>query len=293
MSSTTYVASALAAPLPPVLRSATAESRSPDSDLPPPDAGSAALRLTRWATDHEVRPSRRTWESLDRISLPTHQDSLAYRCLAAQPDAAALLAAWTLLVQIAARLPRPLRGCLVTVDGYAYTAEDLALMTGFPEPFFLRALDFFQNPEVGWLAPVSADAISCALEEIELHRAEEDARQAERAAEADFRRRQRRARKLTAPMASTTADSSGPDLRTPDSDLRPSNPDLPPPQSAIRNPPPAIPTEPPPDWRERMLANLPPEETEMRAKAGRFVWSELSPRLQHGILQLYAEPRHP
>src|SRR3954467_14235312 len=165
------------------------------------------IQLAFWATHHEVRRSRRTEESLDQVLLPTHHDSLGYRRLAAEPDAAGLLAAWTLMVGIAARLPRPLRGLLVSEAGRPYTSADLAVMTGFPEAFFTRAFAFFGDPALGWLVRPDAALIPAALIAIKENRAAAEAAQRERAARALERRQLRAAQKRAAAAAPTNAST--------------------------------------------------------------------------------------
>jgi hypothetical protein len=67
----------------------------------------------------------------------------------AERDRADLFAAWNLILQIASKGRRGERGIL-SRDGRPMTARDLAIMTGFPEAAFTKALIYFST-QVQWL----------------------------------------------------------------------------------------------------------------------------------------------
>jgi hypothetical protein len=81
---------------------------------------------------------------------PNKHDGLGFRRLAQQRDRVELYCAWTLIGDVASRTPRPETGTLIR-NGRPLTAEDLSLMTGFPESIFEKAFSFFTRPELGWL----------------------------------------------------------------------------------------------------------------------------------------------
>jgi hypothetical protein len=107
-------------------------------------------RIKDWAKHYEVSDSRKVDGPLSWVAVRTKQDGFGFRRMASERDRCELLSAWILMVEIAARQRREERGKLVR-DGRPLNAKSLAMMTGFPEPVFSRALEFFSNPEQGWL----------------------------------------------------------------------------------------------------------------------------------------------
>lgn len=81
---------------------------------------------------------------------PNKHDGLGFRRLAAQRERVDLYCAWALIGDIASRTPRPNTGKLLR-GNKPLTAEDLALMTGFPKEIFEKAFSFFSSPDQGWL----------------------------------------------------------------------------------------------------------------------------------------------
>jgi hypothetical protein len=106
--------------------------------------------ITGWTETFETCETRKL-DNLRWWPKPNKHDGLGFKRMAAQRDRSDLYAAWTLMGDIASRtLPADDRGKLIR-SGRPLTAEDLALMTGFPEAQFERAFNFFSSPEVGWL----------------------------------------------------------------------------------------------------------------------------------------------
>lgn len=107
--------------------------------------------IARWQELYEVRDSKRIDGPLHWVAVPTKQDGLGFRRVAAQKDRSDLFAAFVLMLEIAARQDRADRGKIMR-QGQPLDAEDLADMTGWPKPVFERALAFFSDPKMGWLA---------------------------------------------------------------------------------------------------------------------------------------------
>lgn len=106
-------------------------------------------RIANWNDLYETSESRKL-KSLDWVPMPNKQDGLGFRRIAAERDKCDLLAAWLLIVQVASKSRREERGWLIR-DGAALTADDLAMITGYPESVFERALSFFSSLKLGWL----------------------------------------------------------------------------------------------------------------------------------------------
>ncbi len=107
-----------------------------------------------WAKFYEVSDSRKVEGPLSWVAVRTKQDGFGFRRLASHRKSCELFSAFVLMVQIAARLPRGERGILVR-DGRPLNAKSLATMTGFPAPAFEMALEFFCDPEQGWMETVA------------------------------------------------------------------------------------------------------------------------------------------
>lgn len=106
-------------------------------------------RIANWDAHFETDETRKR-ESLRWVPMPNKHDGLGFRTVAAQRNASELYAAWVLMLQLASKARRGQRGILAR-DGAALTAEDMAIMTGFPKDGFTRALDFFTQKKVGWI----------------------------------------------------------------------------------------------------------------------------------------------
>lgn len=82
------------------------------------------------------------------VAMRTKHDGKGYRRVMRQPDAMALLGAWMLIVEVAAKCPT--HGVLSDSDG-PLTAIDLADKTGGDEETFERALQVFSSKGIEWL----------------------------------------------------------------------------------------------------------------------------------------------
>ena len=113
-------------------------------------------RICDWDKFYETSETRKL-ENLRWTPIPNKHDGLGFRRLVAHPKKCELFAAWVLLIQVAARARRGYRGSIER-DGQPLTADDLAVMTGFPERIFTYAFEFFAHPKQGWLTVVSGES---------------------------------------------------------------------------------------------------------------------------------------
>lgn len=107
-----------------------------------------SYRVKNWNEIFETAETRKL-ENLRWVPTPNKHDGLGFRSIMAERDRSDLFSAWNLILQIASKGRRGERGKLAR-DGRPLTAKDMAIMTGFPEASFSRALSFF-SIEVQWL----------------------------------------------------------------------------------------------------------------------------------------------
>lgn len=107
-------------------------------------------KIAGWDRHFEARDTRRVDGPLRWIAIPTKTDGFGFSRLRMERDRAELLAAWYLLVGIAAKQPKKHRG-EIGRDGIPLSSDDLELMTGFPARIFNRAFSFFSEKAQGWL----------------------------------------------------------------------------------------------------------------------------------------------
>lgn len=82
------------------------------------------------------------------VAIPTKHDGSGFRRVASNPRATDIFAAWVLILQVAAKMPK--RGVLED-DGGPLDAEDLAIRTGFPITAFDLALKVLTDKKIAWL----------------------------------------------------------------------------------------------------------------------------------------------
>jgi hypothetical protein len=103
-----------------------------------------------WEKYYEVSDSRKVDGPLSWVAVRTKTDGFGYARITQQRDRTDLLAAWYLMLQIAAKQPKADRGKL-SRDGIPLTPDDMELMTRFPAQIFAKALVFFSDPKQAWL----------------------------------------------------------------------------------------------------------------------------------------------
>lgn len=94
--------------------------------------------------NHESRKLKRAgW-----VSLPNRHDGKSFRRIAAHAEGVAVFAGWTLILEVASKMPT--RGILADEDG-PLDADDLAAKTGFPASIFDAAFNLLTQDKFGWL----------------------------------------------------------------------------------------------------------------------------------------------
>lgn len=100
-----------------------------------------------WGKNFETAESRRC-KNILWVSVPTKMSGRGFLRVSRHPQNSRIFAAWVLMLELAA-MGTP-RGTLATEDG-PYTAEDMAMKTGFPEADFSLALEVLAQPAIGWI----------------------------------------------------------------------------------------------------------------------------------------------
>lgn len=109
-----------------------------------------AYRITEWHACHETHESRKL-QYMNWVPVPNKHDGLGFSHLKAHQDKVELYCAFQLMIQLAGKAPRELRGWLAR-PGRPLDTRDMAAMTGFPQAIFEKAVQFFTAPEIAWLA---------------------------------------------------------------------------------------------------------------------------------------------
>jgi hypothetical protein len=106
-----------------------------------------AYQIKDWDKHFENHESRKV-KGVRWIALPNKHDGKSYRRLSQLPGASEIFAAWTLILQVASKMPT--RGILADEDG-PLDSDDLSAMTGFPAEIFDKAFKALIEPKIGWL----------------------------------------------------------------------------------------------------------------------------------------------
>jgi hypothetical protein len=104
-------------------------------------------RIRYWDKHFENHESRKV-KSLAWVPVKNKHDGAGYRRVAALPNSVQVFCGWSLIIQVASRMPT--RGVLRDDDG-ALDPADLASKTGFPETVFKAAFDALIHPKIRWL----------------------------------------------------------------------------------------------------------------------------------------------
>lgn len=107
-------------------------------------------RIKNWEKYYEISDTKKVQGPLQWVAVRTKTDGFGYLRLTQQKNRAELLAAWYLMLGIAAKQNREDRGRLAR-DGIPLTPDDMELLTRFPAQLFDNALVFFSDPKQGWL----------------------------------------------------------------------------------------------------------------------------------------------
>lgn len=104
-------------------------------------------RIKDWDLHFENHDSRKITNAR-WFPMPNKHDGKSFRRLAAHQDGVPVFAAWTLLLEVASKMP--VRGVLSDEDG-PLDSDDLAAMTGFPPDIFDLAFGLLIHEKVAWL----------------------------------------------------------------------------------------------------------------------------------------------
>lgn len=107
--------------------------------------------VAHWGIEYENNVTRKL-KFLKWIPTPVNHDGLGYRVVISGKDGERILAAWYLILQVAAR--SPVRGVLAS-ETMPYEPRHLAIMTGAKSATFTEALRVLSEPEIGWLIRVT------------------------------------------------------------------------------------------------------------------------------------------
>ena len=120
-------------------------------------------RIKDWEKNYTVAQSRKVQDGrpMPWVAMRTKHDGKGYRRVMKRKDAMAMMGAWMLIVEVAAKCPE--HGVLN--DGEApLTPSDLSDKTGGDERTFATALEVFAAQDVGWLVAISVDRQSTAVD---------------------------------------------------------------------------------------------------------------------------------
>jgi hypothetical protein len=107
-------------------------------------------RIADWSKYYELGDARKVDGPLTWVAVRTKTDGFGYLRITQEPNRTELLAAWYLMLGIAAKQPKADRGKL-SRNGAPLTAQDMELLTRFPADIFAKALVFFSDKKQGWL----------------------------------------------------------------------------------------------------------------------------------------------
>lgn len=110
-------------------------------------------QIKDWDRFFETNESRKVVNAR-WVPMPNKQDGKGYRRVAQHKNGVAIFCAWTLMLEVASKMPD--RGVLADHDG-PLDAEDLAVKTGFPARIFQQAFEFLVDSRVGWMAIQTSD----------------------------------------------------------------------------------------------------------------------------------------
>jgi hypothetical protein len=108
-------------------------------------------RIKDWDVHFENHDSRKI-SNARWFPMPNKHDGKSFRRIAAHRDGVPVFAAWTLILEVASKMPT--RGVLSDEDG-PLDAEDISAMTGFPASIFDLAFSLLTQPKIGWLEIIS------------------------------------------------------------------------------------------------------------------------------------------
>jgi hypothetical protein len=123
-------------------------------------------RVRNWDAFFE-KSHKETEVAFRWVAIPTKHDGSGFRRVSRHPRACELFAAWVLIVQVAAKMPK--RGLLEDDDG-PLDAEDLSIRTGFPVEAFELAFNVLTDKKINWIEDTSSrDVVVTSPDVVVLH----------------------------------------------------------------------------------------------------------------------------
>lgn len=108
------------------------------------------LRIKGWEKKYENNRTRQI-DNLDWVPVPNKLDGDGYTLLLDHKHGAAHLGAWYVILAVASRRPKELRGTLTRDCGKPHDPDSLARISRIPSSIFKEALPRLLSPEIGWL----------------------------------------------------------------------------------------------------------------------------------------------
>lgn len=105
------------------------------------------LSIKNWDKNYENAHSRKVTNAA-WLPIPNKMDGKGFRRIVSMDDKIEIFCAWVLILQIASKMPE--RGILKDEDG-DITTEDMALMSGFPEEIFKKAIPVLISKKIAWM----------------------------------------------------------------------------------------------------------------------------------------------
>lgn len=88
------------------------------------------------------------------VPIPNKHDGDGYTELVSDPDGAALLGCWLVIVQVASKCRT--RGTLLRDNGTPHTATSISRQSRLPEAMIQKCLDKASSSEIGWIEVLEA-----------------------------------------------------------------------------------------------------------------------------------------
>ncbi len=102
-----------------------------------------AWKIKNWDSIYETNDTRKR-VNLHWVPVPNKHDGLVYSRIAEQPNAAEIFTGFQLMVQIASKSEKSMRGILIR-DNLPLSADDMALISRFPADVFKAAFEFLDG----------------------------------------------------------------------------------------------------------------------------------------------------
>jgi len=111
-----------------------------------------------WCNRYETNESRKL-VNLSWVAIPNTLNGISYRRLSRLKNCSEVFSSFILILEVMSTLPKKIRETGRLIDEYhgPMGAEELSLITGFPQDNFQLALDTLSSPEFGWIKKIEND----------------------------------------------------------------------------------------------------------------------------------------